>query len=342
MVSDIDQQLMARAIALGRRSPQADPNPRVGCVIAKDGHVIAEGWHEGAGSAHAEVAALAKAGDNAREATAYVSLEPCNHTGKTGPCSQALIAAGIARVVYAQPDPNPVAVGGADCLRQAGVRVEGGLEAEAAEALNRYWNASYRLGRPFVTWKVAATLDGRTAAANGTSQWITGEAARRDVQVLRRSAGAIIVGSGTVLADNPRLTIREPDGTLADRQPLRVIVGNRKIPSNFRVFNNDAPTWRTNALPQEVLEQLKTRQIHHAWLEGGATLAAAFWKAGLIDEIVCYLAPALLGAGPNIIGNLGVDDIHDCYRLNLIDVRQIGDDIRLIAKPKENPCLPES
>lgn len=342
MAKGFDQQLMARAIALAKRSPQADPNPRVGCVIAKGATIIAEGWHEGAGSAHAEVAALAKAGDDARGASAYVSLEPCNHTGKTGPCSQALVAAGIKRVVFAQSDPNPLAVGGATYLREHGVIVESGLAVEEAKELNRYWNASYLLGRPFVTWKVAASLDGRTAAANGTSQWITGEEARRDVHELRRSAGAIIVGTGTVLADNPRLTIREPDGRLAARQPLRVIVGKRKIPNNFRVFNDEAPTLQIGVQPVEVLAQLKARQIHHAWLEGGSSLAAAFWTAGLIDEVVCYLAPALLGAGPNLIGNLGVADIKDCYRMDLKDVRQIGDDVRLIAKPKERMCLPES
>lgn len=342
MANSFDQQLMARAIDLAKRSPQADPNPRVGCVIAKDGVIIADGWHEGAGSAHAEVVALAKAGENAHGASAYVSLEPCNHTGKTGPCSQALVAAGIKRVVFAQSDPNPLALGGATYLREHGVIVESGLAVEEAKELNRYWNASYSLRRPFVTWKVAASLDGRTSAANGTSQWITGVEARRDVHELRRSAGAIIVGTGTVLADNPRLTIREPDGKLAPRQPLRVIVGKREIPSDFRVFNAEAPTWQTSDQPPEVLAQLQDRQIHHAWLEGGARLAAAFWTAGLIDEVICYLAPALLGAGSNLIGNLGVADIQDCYRLDFTDVRRIGDDVRLIAKPKERTCLPES
>ena len=293
------------------------------------------GFHHGAGTPHAEVEALRAAGVAARGATAYVSLEPCNHTGRTGPCARALLAAGVSRVVYAQPDPNPVAAGGATTLREAGVEVLGGLLAEESQALNPEWTFSQQHGRPFVSWKVAATLDGRTAAADGTSSWITGPAARQDVHRLRGRSGAIMVGTGTVLADNPRLTVRIPDGQLAERQPLRIVVGDREIPAHANVFSNEAPTIRLpSGDPARLLAAVHERGIHHVWLEGGATLAAAFCKAGLVDRAIVYLAPALLGAGTSLVADLGITTMADIVRLHLIDVARLGDDVRLTVEPQ--------
>ena len=323
---------MSRAIELASRGPQADPNPRVGCVLAKDGRVLGEGWHEGAGTDHAEVAALKEAGQVAG-ATAYVSLEPCNHTGRTGPCAQALIDAGVERVVYAQADPNPAATGGARTLRGAGIEVAGGLLAEHAEQVNRYWTFSYLNTRPFVTWKVAATLDGRTSALDGTSQWITGEAARADVHARRASAGAIAVGTGTVMADNPRLTTRLADGSLAKRQPIRAIFGSRAIPAGFNVRSPEAPTLFFSCV-DEGLTELTERGVHHVWLEGGANLAASFMARGLIDEVICYVSASLLGAGRPLIGDLGITTMSQIKRLHISSVEQLDDDVRIILTPR--------
>lgn len=340
--SSADQLFIRRAIELAARSPQADPNPRVGCVLVRDGKVLGEGWHKGAGTDHAEVAALKDAGD-ASGATAYVSLEPCNHTGRTGPCAQALIKAGVKRVRFAQPDPNPDATGGAETLQGAGVDVQGGLLAEEATRLNRYWTFSYLEGRPFVTWKVAATLDGRTAATDGTSQWITGESARADVHERRASAGAIAVGTGTVLADNPRLTTRHPDGSLAKRQPIRVVFGAREIPKNFNVYSDEAPTLFATQGIRAGLAKLSARGVHHLWLEGGANLAASFVREGLVDEVVCYLSGSLLGAGKPLIGDLGISTMADIKRLHITHVEQLDDDCLIILKPTDRkPCSQES
>lgn len=316
---------LQRAVDLARRGPLADPNPQVGCVLVKGERVIGEGWHQGAGTAHAEVVALRAAGD-ARGATAYVSLEPCNHTGRTGPCAQALIDAGVAKVVYAKADPNPSAAGGAATLRAAGIEVE---HAAIETGLSRYWTYAVTHQRPFVTWKFAATLDGRSAAADGSSQWITGPAAREDVQARRATAGAIIAGTGTVLADDPRLTVRGHDG-----EPLRVIVGHRDIPTTARVKVDDNYLQIATHDPAEVLDALQDRQIRHAWLEGGPRLAAAFLRAGLVDEIVAYLAPALLGSGANAVGDLGIDSIADIRRYELRDLARVGDDVRIILSGK--------
>ena len=210
-----EETLMRRALELAALGPVADPNPRVGAVVtATDGRVVGEGFHRGAGHPHAEVEALALAGENANGGTAWVTLEPCDHTGRTGPCSRALLDAGVNRVVFGQADPNPQAAGGAARLRAGGVAVEGGVLVEEARELNRAWTFAVTRGRPRVVWKFAATLDGRSAAADGTSQWITGPAARADVHRLRAESGAIMVGTGTVLADDPSLTVRRPDGAL--------------------------------------------------------------------------------------------------------------------------------
>ncbi|QQS00880.1 MAG: bifunctional diaminohydroxyphosphoribosylaminopyrimidine deaminase/5-amino-6-(5-phosphoribosylamino)uracil reductase RibD [Austwickia sp.] len=330
-----DVRAMRLALKAAARGPLGDPNPRVGAVItAVDGTVVGVGHHRGAGTRHAEVAALDEAGERARGGTAYVTLEPCDHVGRTGPCSRALVAAGVARVVYAQPDPNPTAAGGAHTLRAAGVAVEQGLFEADARALNAAWSAAMELGRPFVTWKFAASLDGRSAAADGTSQWITGPAARADVHARRAECGAIVVGTGTALADDPRLTVRDAAGRLVGRQPLRVVVGRRDLPPTARVLDGDAPTLQVRTHdPEAALAALHERGIRHVWLEGGPTLAAAFLRADAVDEVLAYVAPVLLGAGPAAVGDLGVGTLAAAYRLRLAQAEAVGDDVRLTLRP---------
>ena len=328
-----DTVLVRRALELAVLGPQADPNPRVGAVIVdRDGAVVGEGHHRGAGTPHAEVDALAGAGERARGGTAYVSLEPCNHTGRTGPCARALLDAGVARVVHAQYDPGALTGGGADTLRAAGVEVLGGVLKDEALAVNRAWTFAIVHGRPMVTWKFAATLDGRSAAADGSSAWITGPLARADVHDLRAECDALLVGTGTVLADDPHLTVRHTDGTLRGRQPLRVVMGLRPLPPTARVLDAAAPTLLLPTRdPAEVLAELFGREIRHVWLEGGPTLAAAFLRAGLVDEVVTYLAPALLGSGPAAVGDLGIPSIDRTLRLTVRDVRTLGPDLRIRA-----------
>ena len=328
-----DTALVRRALELAVLGPQADPNPRVGAVIVdRDGAVVGEGHHRGAGTPHAEVDALAGAGERARGGTAYVSLEPCNHTGRTGPCARALLDAGVARVVHAQYDPGALTGGGADTLRAAGVEVVGGVLKDEALAVNRAWTFAIVHGRPLVTWKFAATLDGRSAAADGSSAWITGPLARADVHDLRAECDALLVGTGTVLADDPHLTVRHADGTLRGRQPLRVVMGLRPPPSTSRVLDTAAPTLLLPTRdPAEALAELFGREIRHVWLEGGPTLAAAFLRAGLVDEVVTYLAPALLGSGPAAVGDLGIPSIDRTLRLTVRDVRTLGPDLRIRA-----------
>jgi diaminohydroxyphosphoribosylaminopyrimidine deaminase/5-amino-6-(5-phosphoribosylamino)uracil reductase len=325
--------LVRRALELAVLGPLADPNPRVGAVIVdRDGAVVGEGHHRGAGTPHAEVDALARAGERARGGTAYVSLEPCNHTGRTGPCARALLDAGVARVVHAQSDPGALTGGGADTLRAAGVEVLGGVLKDEALALNRAWTFAIVHGRPMVTWKFAATLDGRSAAADGSSAWITGPLARADVHDLRAECDALLVGTGTVLADDPHLTVRHADGTLRGRQPLRVVMGLRPPPPTARVLDAAAPTLLLPTRdPAEALAALFDREIRHVWLEGGPTLAAAFLRAGLVDEVVTYLAPALLGSGLAAVGDLGIPSIDRTLRLTVRDVRTFGPDIRIRA-----------
>ena len=332
---DRDEAYVRRAIALAGNSPLPDANPRVGAVlVSPTGEVVGEGWHHGAGTPHAEVEALRAAGTAARGATAYVSLEPCNHTGRTGPCARALLDADVARVVYAQPDPDPLAAGGAATLRAAGIEVRGGLLADEAEQVNRVWSSSVRLGRPVVTWKVAATLDGRTAAADGTSQWITSPDSRADVHRLRARCDAIVVGTGTALADDPHLTVRNPDGTLAERQPLRVVIGDRPVPSDAHLHSEQARTMFVSGHdPRQALTVLARAGVRHAWLEGGATLAAAFLREGLVDEVIAYLAPVLLGAGRPLVGDLGIATLADALRFELVDVTRVGTDVRLTLAP---------
>ncbi|MER6319206.1 bifunctional diaminohydroxyphosphoribosylaminopyrimidine deaminase/5-amino-6-(5-phosphoribosylamino)uracil reductase RibD [Streptomyces sp. NPDC001581] len=351
---------MRRAVELAARGlGSTSPNPVVGCVITDaSGTVVGEGWHERAGGPHAEVNALRTAGDAARGGTAYVTLEPCNHTGRTGPCARALVEAGIARVVYAVSDPNPQASGGAATLRAAGIDTEAGfLEAEA-EAGNTAWLTSVRLGRPHVTWKYAATLDGRSAAADGTSRWITSAESRADVHRLRAEADAVLVGGGTLRADDPHLAVRGIDGAT---QPLRVALDTRAglLPS-ARILDDSAPTLLvvaedadTRHLPgvdllrlpphegripiHPLLTELYARGVRSLLLEGGPTLAGAFVEGGAVDRVVGYLAPALLGAGPAAFGDAGITNISQAVRLDITEAVRVGPDLRITAIPTTAP-----
>jgi diaminohydroxyphosphoribosylaminopyrimidine deaminase/5-amino-6-(5-phosphoribosylamino)uracil reductase len=348
-----EDEAMRRAIALAARGlGTTSPNPVVGCVLLDpSGEVVGEGFHAYAGGPHAEIVALAQAGELARGGTAVVTLEPCNHIGRTGPCAQALIAAGVRRVVVAVDDPTPTAAGGATTLRAAGVDVHTGVRRTEAEAGNVAWLTAVRRGRPYVTWKFAATLDGRSAAADGTSMWITSEQARADVHTLRSTVDAVLAGVGTVIADDPQLTVRNlTDGTTAIRQPLRVVVDSSgRTPANARVRDASAPTWVATAAEvgagpdgrldlSALLTTLYARGARAVLLEGGPTLAGAFLAAGLVDRVVAYLAPKLLGAGPAALLDAGVPTIGDAIDLDLTDITRIGADLRLTAflRQKEN------
>ncbi|OZE25964.1 riboflavin biosynthesis protein RibD [Rhodococcus sp. 05-2254-6] len=331
---------VADAMALAVEASEAargisSPNPPVGAVILDaDGIVVGIGSTRPPGGPHAEIVALAEAGDRARGGTAVVTLEPCNHTGRTGPCSMALIAAGIAAVVHAVADPNPLASGGGDTLRAAGIRVEQGTgETEVRQGPLRAWLHKQRTGRPHVTWKYAATLDGRSAAADGTSQWITGPQSRAHVHAERAKLDAIVVGTGTVLADDPRLTARRPDGTLAPHQPVRVVVGSRPIPSTAAIRGSDAPTvFLDTHDPAAVIDAL--HEHTDIQLEGGPTLAGAFLAAGLVDRVVAYVAPAVLGSGPAAVENAGIGTIADAIRFRTETVTMIGNDILIGVVPE--------
>jgi diaminohydroxyphosphoribosylaminopyrimidine deaminase/5-amino-6-(5-phosphoribosylamino)uracil reductase len=339
-----EQHAMRRALELAQTpGVPFGPNPRVGCVlIDAHGNEVAEGFHRGAGTPHAEAAALVEAGDAARGTTAIVTLEPCNHTGRTGPCAQALIGAGVARVVYAQPDPNPIASGGADTLRAAGIEVAHGLFSDEARAVNRAWSFAVEHQRPFVTWKFATTLDGRSAAADGTSRWISSPAARRDTHRLRAECDVMMVGTSTIEIDNPLLTVRDVDGVPDGVQPLRAVVGLRDLPPQSRVFNDDAETVQLRTRdPREALDELFAGNSQHVFLEGGPTLAAAFLRAGLVDEIVTYVAPMLLGSGRNAVADLGIETIAGAHHFEVTDVtvlapETVGDDtdIRITMTPR--------
>jgi diaminohydroxyphosphoribosylaminopyrimidine deaminase / 5-amino-6-(5-phosphoribosylamino)uracil reductase len=336
--ADTERAAMARARELGASVlGSTSPNPAVGAVIlAHDGSVAGEGATSPPGGPHAEVRALTAAGERARGGTAVVTLEPCAHTGRTGPCADALIAAGIARVVVAVPEPTELAGGGADRLRAAGVDVVLGVEeAEAEDGALAGWLTGVRRHRPFVVWKVAATLDGRVAAADGSSRWITGEQARAAVHRLRATCDAVVVGSGTALTDDPQLTVRAPDGTPAERQPLRVVVDRRgRLPEGARVLDDAAPTLVSRAAdPSEVLAELFGRGVRRVLLEGGPTLAAAFLRAGLVDEAVVHLAPKLLGAGPSLVGDLGIPTISGALPFAVRDVALLGGDLQVRLRP---------
>jgi diaminohydroxyphosphoribosylaminopyrimidine deaminase/5-amino-6-(5-phosphoribosylamino)uracil reductase len=312
-------------------------------LLDESGATVAEGFHRGAGSPHAEADALAHAGERARGATAVVTLEPCAHTGRTGPCAVALRDAGVRRVVHAQADPNPVAAGGAALLREAGVDVEEGLMVEEARALNRVWTFAVEHGRPFVTWKFATTLDGRSAAADGTSRWVSGRAARLDTHRLRALCDVMLVGTNTVEVDDPQLTVRDEHDQPLPEQPLRVVMGERDLDPTRRVFDGAAETLRLRTRdPVTAVRALFVRGRQHVFLEGGPTLAAAFWKAGLVDEVVTYVAPMLLGSGRPAVADLGLGTIADAAHLTVTDVTVLdpfepADDtnVRITMHPKE-------
>jgi diaminohydroxyphosphoribosylaminopyrimidine deaminase/5-amino-6-(5-phosphoribosylamino)uracil reductase len=312
------------------------PNPAVGCVILdRHGEVAGVGATARPGGPHAERVALAAAGPRAAGGTAVVTLEPCNHTGRTPPCVEGLLEAGIARVHAAVADPNPVAAGGLDRLRAAGVDVTlGTLADEVALGPLRGWLHRTRTGRPHVTWKVATTLDGRVAAADGTSRWITGPAARGTVHDLRRRMDAIVAGTGTVLSDDPALTARRPDGTLFDHQP------GARLARTDEAGTADVLHLRTRD-PGEVLAELSHRTVVDVLLEGGPTLAGAFVAAGLVDRVLVHLAPALLGAGPHALGDAGVVTIADIVRLHVDEIHRVGDDVVIDARPASGPTGPD-
>jgi diaminohydroxyphosphoribosylaminopyrimidine deaminase / 5-amino-6-(5-phosphoribosylamino)uracil reductase len=339
MAAHAEEQAMRAAVAASEQVlGTTSPNPPVGCVVlAADGTIAGVGATRPPGGPHAEVVALRAAGERAVGGTAVVTLEPCAHTGRTPPCTDALRAAGIARVVHAVSDPNPQAAGGADVLRSAGVDVHSGLLAEeVATGPLRAWLHFARTGRPHVTWKYAATLDGRSAAADGTSKWISSAESRADVHRVRTRMDAIIAGTGTVLADDPHLTARAPDGALLARQPLRVVVGDREIPRDAKVFDDAAETIRLpGGDPAAVLAALADRGIVDVLLEGGPRLAGAFVAAGCVDRVLAYIAPVLLGAGPAALGEAGVGSISEAWRLLVEETTMSGPDVRVSAVPRD-------
>ncbi|WP_439032843.1 bifunctional diaminohydroxyphosphoribosylaminopyrimidine deaminase/5-amino-6-(5-phosphoribosylamino)uracil reductase RibD [Gordonia terrae] len=331
----MDRAIRASAEAMGISSP----NPPVGAVVlASDGTVAGVGATQPPGGPHAEVMALRAAGEAARGGTAIVTLEPCNHTGRTGPCTEALIEAGIAEVHYAVSDPNPVAAGGADTLRAAGVQVTGGVAADTVEnGPLRPWLTRVRLGRPMVTAKVAAGIDGRIAAPDGTSQWITGPAARDHAHAQRARLDAIVIGTGTALADNPALTARTPTGALYPHQPTRVVLGHRDLPADANLRGQSGgPLLRVESHdPADVLAALPDA----LWIlvEGGPHIIGAFVAAGLVDEVHAYVAPLVLGAGRSSVDIPGVTTLDDARRFQTSSVSRLGDDvlITLSAAPPD-------
>lgn len=357
--SSADYARMSQALQLAEKGLcSASPNPRVGCVIVRDDRVVGSGWHERAGKPHAEINALNVAGAAARGATAYVTLEPCNHHGRTPPCAEALIKAGIARLVTAMRDPNPlVAGGGCALLKQAGVEVQTGLMEAEAKALNIGFVARMTRKRPWVRMKIAASLDGKTALSNGTSQWITGEAARRDGHRLRARSCAVLTGIGTVLADDPQLTVRHVE---TFRQPLRVVVDSRlDIPVDAKLLRGEGELIFTAAasegkiialrdvgarsivLPDEndhvdlvrMMQILADFEINEVLVEAGCKLNGSLVNAGLVDELVIYLAPHLIGdAAQGMLKLPELTDLTEKRALKIHDVRTVGPDIRVIAR----------
>lgn len=354
---------MAEALRLARKGLfTTKPNPRVGCVIADDQRILGRGWHEYAGGPHAEVAALQDAGASSKGSTAYVSLEPCAHHGRTPPCANALIDAGIVRVVIASRDPNhQVNGGGVEQLRAAGIRVETGLMMREADALNPGFNMRVQAGRPWIRVKIAVSLDGRTALSNGDSKWISSAESRRDVQHWRARSCAVLTGIGTVLADNPQLSARVEQSL---RQPLRVVADSQwRTPADSRLLENGDRTIVAGCagrpvpaglldsgatllnLPEKaghvdleaLLGELAKREMNEVQVEAGARLCGALLSAGLLDELLIYQAPVLLGdgsAGPFAIGPL--ESMAQRTHLELLETRHFGDDLRFRLKPREN------
>lgn len=364
--------MMARALQLAKRGQYTTaPNPNVGCVISdSQGVILGEGWHKKAGTPHAEVHALKQAGNLAKGATAYVTLEPCSHYGRTPPCADSLIVAGVSRVVAAMVDPNPIVSGnGLTKLQDAGIKAEHGLLQSQAEQLNRGFFKRMRTGKPWVTVKLAASLDGKTALKNGLSQWITGPLARQDVQKHRARSCAILSGSGTVIADNPMLNVRYSElnfdaDVLAQqdlRQPLRILLdGRNQLPPSLHClqtsennlagnvllvngkpskhqFASHVSQWQApfngNKLDlDKVMTKLGEMQLNHIWVEAGAKLAGALLQNKLIDELILYQAPKLIGgAGQNLFDNLPIEEMDKVVNLTWSDVRQVGDDLKMTA-----------
>ncbi len=355
-----DHAMMARALRLAERGVYTTkPNPMVGCVLVRDGAIVGEGWHARAGGPHAEIAALAAAAGRAQGATAYVTLEPCAHSGRTGPCVDALIGAGVREVVAAMRDPFPQVDGaGFDRLRAAGIAVRAGLMQAQARALNRAFFSRIERGRPWLRVKLGISLDGRTALANGESQWITSPQAREDVHRWRARCGALLTGAGTVLADDPHLTVR-----LADARefaaPIRAVLdpglatvarGNvragdvptlyfhapdAKPPRDIALLRHAVPV-RSGMLDlPAVLAELARREVNEVQVETGATLAGAFLRAGLVDEVLVYVAPALLGdAARPMFDGLGIDRMTQALKLRMVETRRVGPDLRLLLQPQ--------
>jgi diaminohydroxyphosphoribosylaminopyrimidine deaminase/5-amino-6-(5-phosphoribosylamino)uracil reductase len=373
MADAIDHEHMARALALAANGLyDAAPNPTVGCVVVKEGNVVGTGWTAPAGGPHAEVVALGEAGAAARGATAYVTLEPCCHTGRTGPCTKALIAAGVARVVFAGHDPNPRVNGaGAKELIGAGVAVEGGIMERAAEPLNRGFFTRMRRGVPYVRSKLAVSLDGRTALANGASKWITSPAARADVHRWRARSSAVVTGSGTIVDDDPSLDARRDEAGIPEsigiKQPLRVVIDARlKMPPSAKTLSRpgevlvlttralDDP--KTAALKsagarvdrvagndehcdlRSALEHLGKLEINDVWVEAGAGLNGALLEAGLIDELIIYMAPRLLGSSARGMFEVpALESLADATEVTFDDFREIGADLRITARVSRVP-----
>lgn len=349
---------MATALQLAARGRYSSfPNPRVGCLIVKDGKIVGQGWHARAGEPHAEIHALREAGKNARGADVYVTLEPCAHRGRTGPCAQALIEAGVHKVTGAMQDPNPLVAGkGFAALNNAGIETECGVLGQAARTLNRGFVSRMQRGRPFVTLKLGASLDGRTAMASGESKWITSEASRADVHRLRAEAGAVLTSAATVLADDPELNLRW--FKQSDRQPDRIVLdAGRKVGATARVWADDGASrwWVVGAnvmsfadaaamsevaeAPRpplsDILSQLAQQQINSVLVESGPILAGALLKAQLVDELVLYLAPQLLGSDARAMALIpGLERLVDRIELSFQEVRLVGPDLRVTAVPK--------
>ncbi len=324
---------MARAVALAKLGPTYGPNPRVGAVFT-DAHgvVLAEGFHRGAGTPHAEAAAIAdalRAGIDLVGSIAYVTLEPCNHTGRTGPCAQALADAGVAQVVYAVADPNPQAGGGAETLANRGVDAQLAPYGPAA-SVNHRWLTAMRLGRPYVIAKWAQTLDGRIAASDGTSFWITGPESRDHAHLTRSRVDAILVGTGTVLADDPELSAR-PEGVLEPHQPLRAVMGLRRTPG-ARVWRDEHALALPTHDPAAALATLWDREVRTVIVEGGSAVLTAFLAAGLVDEIHAYVAPVLLGTGTAAFGDLGIGTMADALRGENVARTALGVDCLFTAQ----------
>lgn len=340
--SPAEHDAMRTALDAAAQGPARNANPRVGAVVMRpeDGRVIAVGHHRGSGTPHAEVDAIGQVlalPDGAavlRGSTVVVTLEPCNHTGRTGPCAQALVAAGVGRVVYAASDPGDASSGGADTLRAAGIEVVGGVLAEESEALNADWARALRLGRPYVIAKWGQSVDGRAAAADGSSQWITGPESRADVHRVRAACDGIAVGTGTLLADDPELTARTESGLYPD-QPLPVVFGRRPIPESARITGRAPLQFDGTDLAAD-LSQLRQHGIRTLYVEGGPRLVSSFLSANLVDEIHVYIAPMLIGGPKVALQDLGVSTLEAAHRFTMSDVTRLGDDVRIVLTPKED------